>query len=506
MRSRAKLLPMIIRGTRWHLVPLGNDKLKPKGEIIRQEIKISPRLIAIAGPLRGKVFTLDESEYSIGREISNHLCLGDPSISRQHCAIRHEGARFVVHDLESLNGVFVNGVPVKQRPLAHGDCLKIGDSIFLFLLDEDDDADTSPADPEDNGSLAFPTVLLRAALESSERLEWLEQENRRLREEINPDHNMVGESQRIREVFQLIAKVAPSDTTVMIRGESGTGKELVARAIHRNSLRASKPFVAINCAALTDTLLESELFGHEKGAFTGAIAQKKGKLEIAQGGTVFLDEMGELPLSLQARLLRVLQEREFERVGGTRPIKADIRLIAATNRDLESAIEAGGFRSDLYFRLNVVSLNVPSLRERREDIPLLANYFVAKYGQKCKRQVKGISAQARARLLNYDWPGNVRELENAIERAVVLGSTEFILPEDLPEAVRETDLPANSSSRKLTDLMKEAKKRFILEAIEQTGGNITKAAELLDVHPNHLHWLIRTLKLKPATQRAASVA
>ncbi len=478
---------------------------------LKREIEINPRLVAIAGPLRSKVFAITETEYSIGREISNNLFVGDVAVSRQHCRIQREGARFVVRDLESLNCTFVNGVPVRQRPLAHGDCLKIGDSIFLFLLDEDVAGETAspdePGHPDngENGRFAHPTVLLRVAQESSERLQWLEQENRRLREEINLDHNMVGESPRMRHVYQLIAKVAPTDTTVMIRGESGVGKELVARAIHENSPRAGKPFVAINCAALSDTLLESELFGHEKGAFTGAIAQKKGKLEIAQGGTVFLDEMGELSSSVQARLLRALQEREFERVGGMRPIKADIRLIAATNRDLEAAIEEGSFRPDLYFRLNVVSITLPPLRERREDIPLLANYFAAKYGQRCKRPVRGISAQARERLVNYAWPGNVRELENAIERAVVLGSTEFILPEDLPEAVQETDLPAGSSSRKLSDLMKEAKNRFILEAIGLSGGNITRAAELLDVHPNHLHWLIRTLKLKTATRNGQPV-
>lgn len=234
----------------------------------------------------------------------------------------------------------------------------------------------------------------------------------------------------MQRVYHFIGKVAPTDATVLINGESGTGKELAARAIHRNSKRAQKAFVAVNCAALTESLLESELFGHERGAFTGAIAQKKGRLEIASGGTVFLDEIGELTPALQVKLLRVLQEREFERVGGTVTIKADVRVIAATNKNLEDAMATNQFRHDLFYRLNVVSLEMPPLRARREDILLLASYFVEKYATMCNRKLKGISPDARTSLLGYEWPGNVRELENTIERAVVLGTTEFILTED----------------------------------------------------------------------------
>lgn len=235
-------------------------------------------------------------------------------------------------------------------------------------------------------------------------MEWLESENRRLRAEINIEHNMVGESPRMREVYQFIAKVAPTESTVLIRGESGTGKELAARAIHLNSQRKDEPFVAINCAALTETLLESELFGHEKGAFTGAFSQKKGKLEMADGGTLFLDEIAELAPALQAKLLRVLQERQFERVGGTRSIRVDIRLIAATNRELEELEKGGAFRRDLYYRLNVVSITMPPLRARREDIPLLVNYFIARHSQRCRRHVSAMSEEARGFLLQYDWP------------------------------------------------------------------------------------------------------
>jgi Nif-specific regulatory protein len=282
----------------------------------------------------------------------------------------------------------------------------------------------------------------------------------------------------------------------LIRGESGTGKELVARAIHRNSKRAGRAFVAINCAALTETLLESELFGHERGAFTGAIAQKKGKIEIADGGTLFLDEIGELALQLQAKLLRILQQREFERVGGTRPIKVDIRLIAATNRDLDEAIKAGQFRVDLYYRLNVVSITLPTLRERREDIPLLASYFVQKYSAEANRPVAGISKEAHALLKKYDWPGNVRELENALERAVVLGSSDHIRPEDLPEALVETNPPSNTGILGYHEAVNSVKRQVILRALEQADGSFTEAAKLLDLHPNYLHRLVRNMELR----------
>lgn len=343
--------------------------------------------------------------------------------------------------------------------------------------------------------------ILGMPFENARRLEWLEAENRRLQEAIDIEHDMVGAGPRMREVFQLVSKVAPTGSTILIRGESGTGKELVARAIHRNSPRAGQPFVAINCAALTETLLESELFGHERGAFTGAIAQKKGKLEIADRGTLFLDEVGELPLTFQTKLLRVLQEREFERVGGTRPIQVDVRLIAATNRDLEGAIAGNAFRKDLYYRLNVVSLAMPPLRDRREDIPLLARHFAAKHGKRAKRRLAGISPEALACLEAYDWPGNVRELENLIERAVVLGSTDLIIPEDLPEAVLEAP-SASEATGGYYQTVREEKKRTILAALSRSGGNYTEAAKLLGVHPNYLHRLVRNLNLKEEVKKA----
>jgi Nif-specific regulatory protein len=340
------------------------------------------------------------------------------------------------------------------------------------------------------------------ALENARRLQWLEQENERLTTEIALERSLVGESQAMKDVYQFLARVAPTNATVLIQGESGTGKELAARAIHSKSSRADKPFVAINCAAIPETLLESELFGHEKGAFTGAQAQKKGKLESANGGVVFLDEIGELAPALQVKLLRVLQEREFERVGGTKPIRVDIRLIAATNRNLQEEVKAGEFRQDLFYRLNVVSLTMPALRERKEDIPVLARFFVEKHCKRAGAIPKQISREAIGCLMNYDWPGNVRELENAIERALVLGGSDAILPEDLPEALLERDPAPGVAETKYHDAVRNLKKQLIQDAIEEAKGSFTDAARLLGVHPNYLHRLIRNLDLRGSLKAA----
>jgi Nif-specific regulatory protein len=640
---------------------------------------MKPRLAVVAGPLKDSAFELGDEEVSVGRGSSNQVAIPDVLLSRRHCAVRFDEGRHRLFDLDSLNGTFVNGKPVRERLLKHGDQIAIGDSRLVFLLREGepeaqrsnpvevseqrlkarstlrmrvedalsqepraewsklpalanmardlmllvkisttinsirepealqrellrfvfeavpadrgaillagDDGEiisefgldraeskesavrvsralvrqvfeegaaildndlfaegdsASPDGPEAeriNSLLCVPLVLFgrtigvlyltaaapgtqfaeehlrlvtvisgvaAVALNNARHVEQLEDENSLLRAESRIEHSMVGESRAMKQVYQLIARVAPTDSTVLIRGESGTGKELAAQAVHANSPRRERAFVAINCAALTETLLESELFGHERGAFTGALAQKKGKLEVADGGTVFLDEVGELAPVLQAKLLRVLQEREFERVGGTRTIRVDVRVVAATNRDLEEAVRGGGFRQDLYYRLNVVSFEMPPLRARREDIPLLASYFAVKYAAKFKRKLTGLSPEARACLENYDWPGNVRELENAIERAVVLGSTERVLPEDLPETILEAEPSAGSEATSITkyhDAVREAKKQFILRALEQSGGNFTEAARALGVHPNYLHRLIRNLNLRPELKK-----
>jgi Nif-specific regulatory protein len=339
------------------------------------------------------------------------------------------------------------------------------------------------------------------ALENARRLQWLEQENERLTVEVSQERSLVGEGPRMREVYQFLKRVSPTDSTVLIEGESGTGKELAARALHRNSPRASKPFVAINCSAIPETLLESDLFGHERGAFTGAASQKKGRLEVADGGVVFLDEIGELAPALQVKLLRVLQEREFERVGGTHPIKVDIRLLAATNRKLEQDVREGKFRQDLYYRLAVLKITMPTLRERPEDIPMLVRHFVQKHAKRCKVKPLPVSREALSCLVNYDWPGNVRELENAIERALVLGNSEMILPEDLPESLLERTPQPEMTEAKYHAAVKELKKHLIIEAVEQTH-SYADAARILGVHPNYLHRLIRNLELKESLRDA----
>jgi Nif-specific regulatory protein len=336
------------------------------------------------------------------------------------------------------------------------------------------------------------------ALDNARRLQWLEQENQRLMGEIKQEQSLIGEGARMLEIYQFLAKVAPTDSTVLIEGESGTGKELAARALHRNGGRGNKPFVAINCAAIPETLLESDLFGHERGSFTGANAQKKGRLEVADGGVVFLDEIGELAPALQVKLLRVLQEREFERVGGTHTIKVDIRLIAATNRDLNEAVRLGVFRQDLYYRLAVVKLTMPALRDHKEDIPMLTRHFVQKYSKRCKVKPKPISREAMAALVNYDWPGNVRELENAIERALVMGSPEMVALEDLPESLLEQAPAEDMTEGKYQASVKAVKKQLIIDAVAQTSGNYVEAAVILGMHPNNLHRLIRNLGLKDA--------
>jgi len=336
--------------------------------------------------------------------------------------------------------------------------------------------------------------IAAVALENVLALDALSSENRQLKEQMFSS-KLVGESRLMRKVETFIARVAGADATVLIRGESGTGKELVARSIHHGSPRTDRPFVAINCAAIPEALLESELFGYEKGAFTGAAASKKGKLETAEDGTLFLDEIGELTPPLQAKLLRALQQKEFERLGGNRCLNFRARVLAATNKDLEKAIKSGEFRQDLYYRLNVVSVTVPPLRDRREDIPLLALYFADKYAASRKRPIKGISAGARTILMNYSWPGNVRELENAIEHAIVLGVSDEILPEDLPTALLEEQGSRVEGSRYHT-VINNTKKDLVLEALRNASGNFPEAAKSLGIHPKYLFRLVRNLKLR----------
>jgi DNA-binding NtrC family response regulator len=315
-------------------------------------------------------------------------------------------------------------------------------------------------------------------------------ENRELREALQMHHRIegiIGEGGRMLEVFSLVRRVASSEATVLIRGESGTGKELIAKAIHYGSPRAPGPMIRVNCAALPETLLESELFGHEKGAFTGAVAARKGRFELADGGTLFLDEIGDLPLALQAKLLRVLQEREFERLGSSKPIRVDVRILTATHRDLEALLKAGQFREDLYYRLNVVTIALPALRERREDIPLLMDHFVQRFAEKNHKTIRGFTHDAREMLLRYDYPGNVRELENIIERAVVLTRDDVIGRADLPLSTHgpmgEENEPAS-----LPAAVEGMERKMITGALVRSGGIQTRAAEILGISERALRY------------------
>ena len=351
--------------------------------------------------------------------------------------------------------------------------------------------------------IAQAVRLRRAALEEQQRL--LE-ENQRLQEELKDrfrPSNIIGNSSAMQAVYDLIANVAKSDTTVLIRGESGVGKELVAHAIHYNSRRASRAFIKVNCAALPETLIESELFGHEKGAFTGAIYQRKGRFELAAGGTIFLDEVGDFSPSTQIKLLRVLQEKEFERVGGTSTIKTDVRVIAATNRDVEKLIAEGKFRQDLYYRLNVFTIHVPPLRDRKTDIPLLADFFVEKYSRLNHKEIQRISTPAIDMLMSYHWPGNVRELENCIERAVLVSNDQVIHGHHLPPTLQTAEATGTAHRGSLQEALDELERELILDALKSSRGNMAKAARSLGLTERLMGLRVRKHGIQPKRFRTA---
>ncbi len=336
-------------------------------------------------------------------------------------------------------------------------------------------------------------------------------ENIYLRQELREKygfHNIVGNSKKMQEIYRIIVKVAPTDSTVLIYGQSGTGKELIARAIHFNSPRRDKPFVPVDCAVLAENLLESELFGHVRGSFTGAVTTKPGLFEVADGGTVFLDEVGNISLGIQAKLLRVLQEKEFTPVGGTKPKKVDIRLISATNKDLEKMIKEGTFREDLYYRLNFVPIYLPPLKERQEDIPLLAVHFLKKFAEEMGKSIKGFTSEAMEKLMRYSWPGNVRELENVIGRTVVMIEEEMVRPEHLilqtQDEKVESKISIPTTSEELKEIKKhirekaveEVEKAFVLNALERNNWNVTRAAEDVGMLRPNFQALMRKYNLR----------
>ena len=586
---------------------------------------MSAELIVVNGPLAGGRYPLGRGELLIGRATNAQLVLPEPEIAWRHCLVRQQGDRFLVTDLRSSLGTYVNGIRSAERWLEDRDQLGVGRTVLMFRSGEAEAEDSSTPSATDTkpvllaacslvflfralassvgdaqnkllqdqilrlvgdllpvregllllgklsdellarlaerssshetdfrpslrricddgafedvrtgivgvplyldgvlgGALVIRTLdqqnrplaahldtltaiasLASVGFEANHEVETLKAEKALLQEQIAVNTGIVGKSASIRKLLDLVTRIAPRESTVLITGESGTGKELIARALHEKSLRSERPFVAVNCAALSESLFESELFGHEKGAFTGAISLKKGRFELAQGGTIFLDEVGELHLSLQPKLLRVLQQREFERVGGTQVHPLDIRVIAATNRDLGEDVQEGRFRDDLYHRLNVINLSSPPLRDRKDDIPLLANFFLQRSAERCKRNILGLSGEAEEMMMRYHWPGNVRELENAMERAVVLGVSELVLPEDLPESLLET-APGDSSA-KYHHSVGQAKREAILDAYVQGNGDYKQAARLLGLHPNYLLRLVRNLNLRDDINRGGS--
>lgn len=338
--------------------------------------------------------------------------------------------------------------------------------------------------------LDFDEVLIR--IENLLEQKNLIQENKYLREQIDREYNfnhIIGESPAMKEVYKMVERVSQAKSNVLITGESGTGKELVARAIHSNSDRAKKPFIAINCGAIPENLVESELFGHKKGAFTGATSDKDGIFVAANGGTVFLDEVAEIPLNLQVNLLRVIQEREVKPVGSNQTLSFDTRIISATNKDLEEETEKGDFRDDLYYRLNVVEMPLPALQQRREDIPLLAHHFLQKYNKELKRNLKGIASEAMGAMMAYEWKGQVRELENVIERAVLLSDNDYLTLEDLPAALRKRSSDQNfqMDNDQLDEAIQVFEKHHIQSVLKRTDGNKSEAARLLGIDPSTLY-------------------
>ncbi|MEM1202446.1 MAG: sigma-54 dependent transcriptional regulator [Acidobacteriota bacterium] len=343
-------------------------------------------------------------------------------------------------------------------------------------------------------------LTLRKGLEQRR----LTQENRELKQQLRQRYgfdNIIGKSKPMQKVFELIRLAAPSKSNILVLGESGTGKELVAKAIHHHSRRADGPFVTVNSGSMPHDLLESNLFGHEKGAFTGAIAAKQGLFEVASGGTIFFDEIGNIPLDTQAKLLRVIQEKEFMRLGGVETLRVDVRILAATNADIEEAVKEGDFREDLYYRLNVITVDLPRLRRRTEDIPLLVRHFLAKYAEENEKEISAVTPQAMELLLDYAWPGNVRQLENVIERAVVLSTQDTIDVDLLPPNVREPRLAAAppaglpSSGSSFKEAVAAYERQLIVRALRSADGVQKRAAELLKVKPTTLHEMMKRLKI-----------
>jgi DNA-binding NtrC family response regulator len=449
----------------------------------------------------GPDLTFDKDEITLGAMEENDVVLRDDTVSRYHCKIVQEDTGYVLVDLRSTNGTFINKVRIREAYLKPGCTISVGQQQLKFNA-RDEQVEIVPSDADRCGDL-------------------------------------IGRNARMREIYAIIEKIAPTNTTVVIEGETGTGKEVVAQSIHSMSARARGPLIIFDCGAVPPNLIESELFGHEKGSFTGAVMTRQGLFELADGGSLFLDELGELPIDLQPKLLRALEQREVRRVGSSKPIKVDVRIIAATNRNLESEVREGRFRQDLFYRLSVVRLLLPSLRERPDDIPLLISHFLKsqKYnrGSDGQSRVKAVTPPAMHALINYEWPGNVRELVNVVERAVSFCDSEIIEPEDLPEHIRDarartprptvragydsgaaidarTPVPTLEPPRTPSEFLggdvtfKDAKERwvssferdYIISLLKRHGGNISHAAREADIDRKYFRKLMKKYDIEAA--------
>ncbi len=420
------------------------------------------------GPDKDKTIDLERKPLRIGKKTDNEFVLTDNTVSRYHLAIEQRGDSFVLKDLESTNGTFINGLRIKEAYLSPGDVIGLGNTKIEFI--------------------AFDEKI---QIEPSSRTSFGE---------------LVGSSRKMRQIFAICEKIAPSIATVVIEGETGTGKELIARAIHQYSLRREKPFVVFDCSAVAPNLIESELFGHEKGSFTGAVKDRKGAFEAAQGGTIFLDEIGELSLELQPKLLRALEQREVRRVGANEPIRLDVRVICATNRDLRAEVKAGRFRQDLYYRLTVVKIHLPSLKERPDDIPIILEKFLSegKMNQlpDGSTKVTRVEDEALKMLQRYQWPGNVRELSNVMERAVSMVDGHVIDASHLNYVFQETEQTTEATDRLEVDSslpFKEAKQKivesfekdYLEDLLKRNGFNLSRAAREARIDRKHLRNLLK---------------
>jgi DNA-binding NtrC family response regulator len=455
------------------------------------------RRCSLSPPSGAPELQFEKDEITIGAMEDNDIVLRDDTVSRYHCKIVQEDSGYVLVDLRSTNGTFINKVRIREAYLKPGCMISVGQQQLKFNAREEQ-VEIVPSDTDRCGDL-------------------------------------IGRNARMREIYAIIEKIAPTNTTVVIEGETGTGKEVVAQSIHNLSPRAKGPLIIFDCGAVPPNLIESELFGHEKGSFTGAVMTRQGLFELADGGTLFLDELGELPIDLQPKLLRALEQREVRRVGSSKSIKVDVRIIAATNRNLETEVREGRFRQDLFYRLSVVRLHLPALRERPDDIPLLVSHFLKsqKYnrGSNGETRVKAVSPAGLACLQAYEWPGNVRELVNVVERAVSFSDSEVIQPDDLPEHIRDarprtmrphtsesvyalgggnTPMPTLEAPRPPNDLIggdvtfKDAKERwvssferdYIISLLKRHGGNISHAAREADIDRKYFRKLMKKYEIE----------